>query len=50
MIRSFLESFSRTHSRALSGVPISRIIFMTASLAPPCLGPFKEATAAVMAE
>ena len=50
MMRSFRASFSRTHSRARSGSPISRIILITASLAPPWRGPFKEATAAVMAE
>lgn len=50
MMRSFLASFSRTHSRARSGVPISWIMRITASLAPPWRGPFREATAAVMAE
>ena len=49
MTTCFLFKVSNNHFFALFGVLIFFIIFITSSFAPPCKGPFKLATAPVMA-
>ncbi len=50
MIFSLRASAPRSQSAAWAGSSISSIIFMTASLAPPCSGPLSAPMAAVTPE
>ena len=50
MIFAFLASASSIQAEALSAVPTSSSIAMTASLAPPCSGPLSAPTAPATAE